>query len=267
MPDRQLITSNLLHQYDSVDELVGGLSGPDWSIRSLCPDWDVRGVITHLGAVEHLLTGWNPEAADTPIPFGRAKAFMGEAAELDTAALVARYRSVIDERRRELAALTDEDLARPCLTPVGPGTYERFLRIRVFDYWVHERDLRLPLDRPTDDGGPAAEMALDEVHGSLGYIVGKKVGLPTGNGITFHLTGPVVRDLHARVEDRAAVVDELADPDVEVTVDSTTFIMLACGRLDPQTVIDRGAISWTGEPGSPAAKLGEQAARNLRFTM
>lgn len=69
MSDRQLITSNLLHQYDSVDDLVGGRSDEDWTVRSLCPDWDVRGVITHLGAVEYLLTGWKPESADSPIPF------------------------------------------------------------------------------------------------------------------------------------------------------------------------------------------------------
>jgi hypothetical protein len=44
--------------------------------------------------------------------------------------------------------------------------------------------------------------------------------------------------------------------------DSTTFVQLACGRIDPQARIDAGAISWTGD-----AELGERAARNLRFTM
>ena len=40
------------------------------------------------------------------------------------------------------------------------------------------------------------------------------------------------------------------------------FILLACGRIDPQAQIDSGAVSWTGD-----AELGERAARNLRFTM
>ena len=47
-----------------------------------------------------------------------------------------------------------------------------------------------------------------------------------------------------------------------MTTDSTTFIQLACGRIDPQAQIDSGKISWTGDD-----ELGDRAARNLRFTM
>ena len=50
--------------------------------------------------------------------------------------------------------------------------------------------------------------------------------------------------------------------DVTVTTDSTTFIQLACGRIDPQAQIDSGAVSWSGDD-----TLGDRAARNLRFTM
>ena len=57
-------------------------------------------------------------------------------------------------------------------------------------------------------------------------------------------------------------VDHLDDPDVVLTTDSTTFIQLACGRIDPQTLIDSGVLTWKGD-----AELGERAARNLRFTM
>ena len=97
---------------------------------------------------------------------------------------------------------------------------------------------------------------------SLGYIVGKKVGLPDGKSIAFHLTGPIVRELDVLVDGRAKQVDSLESPDVEIMTDSTTFIQLACGRIDPQVAIDSGAIKWNGD-----AQLGERAARNLRFTM
>ena len=80
--------------------------------------------------------------------------------------------------------------------------------------------------------------------------------------VTFDLTGPVTRTLHVRVDGKATAVDHLDDPDVVVTTDSTTFIQLASGRIDPQTQIDAGRIHWTG-----ADELGDRAARNLRFTM
>ena len=119
-----------------------------------------------------------------------------------------------------------------------------------------------PLGRVTDDTGVTAEIALAEVESSLGYIVGKKVGLPDGKSIAFHLTGPIARELDVLVDGRARKVDHLEHPDVEIITDSTTFIQLACGRIDPAVPIDSGAIAWKGD-----AELGEQAARNLRFTM
>ena len=97
---------------------------------------------------------------------------------------------------------------------------------------------------------------------SIGYIVGKKIGVPDGKSITFNLTGPITRQLHVAVDGRAAKVEHLDDPDAVVTTDSTTFIQLACGRIDPQAQIDAGKISWTGDDA-----LGDRAARNLRFTM
>ena len=105
-------------------------------------------------------------------------------------------------------------------------------------------------------------VALAEVEGSIGYIAGKKVGVPDGKGITFRLTGPIVRDINVAVDGRAKRVGHLDDPDATLITDSTTFVQLACGRIDPQVPIDSGAVSWQGDD-----ELGERAARNLRFTM
>jgi hypothetical protein len=136
------------------------------------------------------------------------------------------------------------------------------MAIREFDIWVHERDIRVPLGIPGDDGGPPAEMALDEVHGSIGYIVGKKIGLPDGTGIAIELTGPVHRRILARVDGRATRVDALESPDVTLSMDSLTFMLLACGRIDPQGPIDDGRVTWSGDP-----ELAARAAHNLAFTM
>ena len=148
------------------------------------------------------------------------------------------------------------------MTPIGPGTYGRFMEIRIFDFWVHERDMTIPLGRQTDDSGAAAEIALGEVHGSMGYIVGKLIGLPDGMSIKFVLSGGIDRAICVAVNGRATLVDNLEAPDVIVHADSTAFVMLACGRIDPQEQIDAGNIDWSGNE-----EWGEKAARNLRFTM
>ena len=127
---------------------------------------------------------------------------------------------------------------------------------------MHERDITTPLGWPTEDTGPRAEIALAEVEGSLGYIVGKKIGLPDGASIVFHLTGPLERDLSVVVDGRAKQVEHVDKPDVELTTDTLTFIQLACGRIDPQAQIDQGKVTWTGND-----ELADRAARNLAFTI
>jgi uncharacterized protein (TIGR03083 family) len=246
--------------YTSIEGLCADLSDADWKAQSLCPDWDMRGVVQHVTSIEAVIAGWLPQDDATPPPFERAAEFL--AGTDDPAVLTEKVRAVFKDRRRDLSALSAADLDRPSWMPVGPGTYGRFLGIRVFDFWVHVRDITIPLGRTTDDAGLAAEMALAQVESSIGYIAGKKVGVPEGGSIAFKLTGPLVREIDVAVNGRAKQVDHLDNPDATLITDSTTFIMLACGRIDPQAQIDSCAVSWTGD-----AELGERAARNLRFTM
>jgi uncharacterized protein (TIGR03083 family) len=262
MSTRTQIIENLDHCFGSLSKVATSLGADQWSSPSLCPEWTVQGVLAHVAAIEEVLSGWWPESPTDPPPFASIAPIHAELSTAAPAALIDRLHTVFERRRSELVALDDNAFTTPCATPVGPGTYGRFMEIRVFDCWVHERDIRVPLGLPGDDSGPAAEMALDEVRGSLGYIVGKRMGFPDGTSIAFELTGPVQRRLLVNVDGRATVVDELADPKVTVTTDSLTFMLLACGRIDPEGVISDGRITWSGDEA-----LGALAARNLRFTM
>jgi len=262
MTDLAGIRDALEQSYAAIENLDAVLSPAQWRAQSLCPDWTVRGVVAHLASVEHMLVGWLPGSADELPPFERVTDFTQQAADLDDAGFAARVTEVFARRRADLAALAEEDLRRPSWTPAGPASYGGFMAIRVFDFWVHERDITTPLGLQTDDGDARAEMSLTEVERALGYIVGKKVGLPDGSSIAFRLTGPLRRDLYVTVDGRARVVDHIERPDVELSTDSLTFVQLACGRIDPQQQIDAGLVTWTGD-----AELGDRAARNLRYTM
>ncbi|MEI7592226.1 MAG: maleylpyruvate isomerase family mycothiol-dependent enzyme [Actinomycetes bacterium] len=259
MSSRSEIIENLRTVFTSFGDVAASLTPAQWETQSLCPAWDARGVVLHITTVESALLGWRPGDDN---PFGRIPAITETLNDLDQAELVASYRSVTAQRIDELNTMTDDEFDAPSVTPVGPGTYGRFMAIREFDLWVHERDIRVPLGLPGDDGGPAAEMALDEVHGSLGYIVGKKIGLEDGKGIAIELNGPVHRRLMAKVDGRAARVDELPAPDVTISMDSLTFMLLACGRIDPENAIADGLVAVSGD-----TDLGDHAARNLAFTM
>jgi uncharacterized protein (TIGR03083 family) len=238
------------------------LHGAQWQKQSLCPDWTARDVVSHLGMMERVMTGWLPASADDVAPVDRIGPYEQEVAELDAKAFASRITEIFTGRRADLAALTPDDLQRPSWTPIGPKTYGQFLEIRIFDFWVHERDITTPLRWATDDGGTRAEIALGQVVSSIGYIVGKKVGLPNGTSIVFHLTGPLHHDIAVAVDGRARQVDSVSNPTVELTTDSTTFIQLAAGRIDPRAQLDSGKVRLSGDP-----ELADRAARKLRFTI
>lgn len=262
MTELATLTTSLEQCYDAIEALAGRMDAAQWRAQSLCPDWDMRGVVAHLAMMERVMTGWLPGSADDLPPLDRIGPCQDELAALDDAAFAGRVREIFAGRRADLARLTEADLARKSWTPIGPRSYGGFLEIRIFDFWVHERDITVPLGWPSDDTGPRAEIALAQVTGSIGYIVGKKIGLPDGASIVFHLTGPVRRDLAVVVDGRAKAVDHVEHPDVELTTDTVTFIQLAAGRIDPQRQIDAGRVTWAGN-----AELGDRAARNLRFTI
>jgi uncharacterized protein (TIGR03083 family) len=260
--DLATVRGSLEQCYDAIESLCTRLDGAQWQTQSLCPDWTARDVVSHLGMMERVMTGWLPGSADEAAPLDRIAPYQAEATGLDDAAFAGLITDIFNDRRADLANLTDADLSRSSWTPIGPRTYGGFLEIRIFDFWVHERDITTPLDWPTDDTGPRAEIALGQVVSSIGYIVGKKVGLPDGTSIVFHLTGPLTRDISVAVDGRAKQVEHVDSPTVALTTDSTTFIQLAAGRIDPQEQIDTGKVSWTGD-----SKLADHAARNLGFTI
>jgi len=248
--------------FDAIEALCAGMDSAQWQVQSLCPDWKARDVVSHLGMMERVMTGWLPGSVDEVPPFDRVTSYNEDVASRDDTSFAKRVSDIFAERRADLAALTDEDLSRPSWTPIGPKTYGQFLEIRIFDFWVHERDITTPLGWPTDDYGPRTEIALGQVETSIGYIVGKKIGLPDGKSIVFHLTGPINRDISVIVDGRAKQVEHIANPDAELTTDTVTFIQLACGRIDPQRQIDQGKVTWTGNN-----ELADRAARNLAFTI
>jgi uncharacterized protein (TIGR03083 family) len=232
-------------EWREIAGLLAELDDDAWGLPAL-PGWDVHDVVAHLIGTELMLSG-------SPLPDAPG--------DLEARSHVRNDGAVTAQRLAALEAMSDEEFEAPSWTPAGRATYARFMRIRIFDSWMHEQDIRAAVGRPGNEKGPVAEESLAEVVQALGFIVGKRARAPEGSLVTLALTGPIGRELHVKVEGRATVVDQLpGPPTVTVSLPSTLFLRLAGGRLDPESVAEQIAVEGDQE-------LGRRLAANLAYTI
>ena len=87
--------ANLELCWESLAPFISSLDDDQWAVQSLCPDWTVGGVVSHLAGVEHMLAGQPASAFAESLPFEKVGAFMSEAESLDRSGLLDRYTSVL----------------------------------------------------------------------------------------------------------------------------------------------------------------------------
>ncbi|MEU1954763.1 maleylpyruvate isomerase family mycothiol-dependent enzyme [Nocardia rhamnosiphila] len=273
--DRPELTARLSDQFDALAELVAGLGEEQWRTPSPLPGWTVFDVLSHVIGTESLLLGDRPPARDPQAPDVDVKTLphvrneIGALNEIWVQRLRPRagtelldlYREVIGRRRAALAAMDDAAWSAPSPSPIGEVPYARFMRVRLFDCWMHELDIADALGKRVDEGGSRGELAFAEFAPSLPRVVAKRGKAPTGSLITLALTGPLARTLHIEVGDRARYVDAPAtEPTVTLELDSGLLVRLGGGRVDADSAL--GRITFHGD-----ADLGRQVVRNLAFTI
>lgn len=263
------IVDALADELAALDALLTELPDEDWSRPTACPGWDVKANVAHVLGTEAMLAGEpTPEVGVdvTTLPHVRNdiaavnEAWILSLADVPPAEVLARFRTVTTERIVALRAMDDEAWTADSFTPAGPDTFGRFMRIRVFDSWMHEQDIRDAVDRPGHTAGLPVEVTLDEMTAALGYVVGKRAGAPQGSSVTFSLTGGSDRDIHVLVDGRATAVDELDGPaTATLRMSIHSFSRLCGGRMPAAEATD---VALAGD-----TDLGRTVLDNLAYTI
>ena len=257
--DKSAVLSGLFAEWDSIGALLDGLPEAEWQAISPLPGWDVKALVSHMIGTESFLSGIAAPQPDIDVStLDHVRNDMGAMNECWVRHLsgevgpdlLKRFRAITDERRKTLTGLTDDEWNAVTPTPVGPDSYARFMRVRVFDCWMHEQDIREALLRPPSDDeldGPAAQLAFDEIEAAMGYVVGKLAKAPDGSRILFELTGPLARSIRVSVDGRAGVVDDFGglEPTATIRLDALQFTRLAGGR--PMSAARPQAIELGGD--------------------
>ncbi|BBX03942.1 hypothetical protein BST36_02235 [Mycolicibacterium moriokaense] len=257
--DKPAVLSGLFAVWRDIDELVGDLSDTDWQTPTPLPGWNVHDVVSHLIGTESMLQGVDTPEADIDVStLEHVRNDIGVMNErwvrklrtLSAAELLDMFRATTAERRQALSDLSNAQWNDVTFTPAGPDSYGRFMRVRTFDCWMHEHDIRDAVGAPASAGelvGPASDFALDEMAASMGFVVGKLGGAPDGSRVSFELTGPLGRTINVAVEGRAKVVDDFGDEDPTSTIqlDGLLFARLAGGRTSLEQHADE--ITYGGD--------------------
>ena len=267
--DKDTTVGLLRRQYAALASLAAGLSDSHWQTPTCLPGWTVHDVYGHIVGTETMMTGQAPPDVDVSHlvhmqnPIAEANEVWVESLRpLSAAELRARFDQVIAERLDALDAMTQADFDAPSWTPAGKDeTYGRFMRIRHYDCYMHEQDVRAAVgEAPRLDVADLAS-SLDEVATGLGYIVGRRAGLPDGSRVRIELRGPAARTFLVAVDGRASVVDRLDGPvTVGLSLPVPLFLRLTGGRDDGPGSTD--PVELTGDQA-----LGAQLVANLAFTI
>jgi uncharacterized protein (TIGR03083 family) len=268
--DKADVLGGLFAVWDDIDTVLASLSDDQWQAQTPLPGWTVHDVTAHLIGTESMLQGAaTPDAEVDVSTLNHVRNDVGVMNErwvcklraLSPAELLDKFRATTAQRRESLSAMSDGDWNQITATPAGPDTYGRFMRVRTFDCWMHEHDIRDALDRPAPNpAGAASRLALDEMAASMGFVVGKLGGAPDGSRVAIELTGPLGRTINVAVEGRGQVVDDFAgrEPTATISLDGLLFTRLAGGR----TTVDRDAVAYAGDE-----QVGRRIVEHLNYVI
>lgn len=216
------------------------LTDADWAAPTECPLWSVGDVYAHLASAERWMAGGHknvppPDGFQDWVDAG-VLAHRGR----PPVEVLAELREVYAERLEQLAGPADP--RSPATFPWGGSTdLEGLLRVRVFDCWTHEQDIRRATGHPGNLGSPAAQVSAEIILGSLPRIVAKATGGAPGSTVRLVTTGDVPLDVTIRVDDtgRAAVVPpDGAPPTTELRMTWEAYARLSGGRGEHDVEVD-----------------------------
>jgi uncharacterized protein (TIGR03083 family) len=272
--DKADVIDGLAAVWNEIDGLVADLTESQWQAATPLPGWSVRDVVAHVIGTESMLQGIAAPDAEVDVSmFKHIRNDVGMLNErwvcklrgVSPGELLEKFRATVAQRRSALRDMSDEAWNEITATPVGPDTYGRFMRVRVFDCWMHNQDIRDALHRPATDkelAGPASRLALDEMAASMGFVVGKLGAAPDGSRVSIELTGPIRRTINVDVQGRGRVVEHFGrqEPTSTIALDGLLFTRLAGGRSTPAQHAD--SVVCGGDQA-----VGQRIVEHLNYVM
>jgi uncharacterized protein (TIGR03083 family) len=239
----------LVRQRRRFESMLGGLDADDWCSASRCEGWTVQDIVAHIvgvnafwlasvsaglaGSPTRVLVGFDP--VETPALMVAAMR------ELSPAEVLERLVASNDAFLGALGALPDAGWAAMAEAPPGHLPIRLVAQHALWDCWVHERDVALPLGLV-----PPAEP--DEVGSSLRYAGALSPAFAVQSGLAC----------------QGVYALEATDPSVHVVLDVGESVAVRDGLVPPGAPCLQGDAVKLVEALSLRAPLPASAPREWR---
>jgi uncharacterized protein (TIGR03083 family) len=227
---------------EAVHDLGAACTDEQWHRLTPCPGWTVADVVAHLIDIEQLMAG-SPRPPHEPdwdaLPHVRGD--FGRLTEIGVDSrrgrpredVLAELRETIAVRRAQLDAVPD---GAEVIGPFGnPTSMDRLLRIRIFDTWAHEQDIRAAIGTDGGWGSAAAAVAQEQILRALPYVWARTAAAPEGTTVRIDVADDALpRDVAvlAQADGTGVTIEPGDDATVWLTTSWPDLMRLACGRVD-----------------------------------
>ncbi len=208
----------MLRQRRRLATLLAELGAEQWAAASRCDGWSVQDVIVHLVSTNQFWAasigaalGGEPTRILTAFdPVSTPAALVEAAGSLSTADVLDRYVATNEQLAAAVAGLDDDGWAAVGESPLGHVPLQEVALHALWDAWIHERDVMLPL-------GLAQVEEPDEIAGCLAYAAAL--------GPSFAAAGNLGRT--------GAIAVEATAPDVRLVVEVGDAVSVHGGDAPP----------------------------------
>lgn len=216
-----------------------GLTPEQWQLSTPCPGWTVADVIAHISDLDGYFLGderpqHEPDWAQLPHVTTPAGQFTEVGVDYRRGRagdeLIAELKDITARRADQLSGA---DMSETVEWFFGQRTLDQLMRIRTFDIWLHEQDIRDAIGQPGGEDSDAAHMAAARMLEVIPMLFVKGVGATASQSLQLVLTGPGVSGTWGMVvsDDGRAHFADVVDPEVTVTMSWPLFARRCAGRI------------------------------------
>ena len=239
--------------WKSMADITHGLSKERWATPTECPGWNVADQLVHIIGIERQIEGETPPSGDV----GALAHVKNPIGEWNEQWILSRrpaggdkardeFIEVTQRRLRSLNAATAEDFASLTWTPVGERPMAEMLKIRLFDSFMHELDIRRALGMEPEPDALGEQVSIERALLAIPGALGRSNLLKTGESLIVDLVDRPQLE-HSWANQDGRVVGAEGTVRSRISLPAQVLLLRFCGRISTEVALGSPGVEISGD--------------------